>query len=218
MPQKIDMIGKKFGRLTVLAQDMERSKEACDTFYICRCDCGNIKSIRGFYIRHGKTTSCGCFRKEKLVKMSKETNSTHGKSKTRLYKIWSSMLGRCRNKNHPAYKNYGGRGIHVCAEWHEFLPFEKWAFDNGYDPSAKRGECTIDRIDTNGDYEPSNCRWTDIASQERNRRNVRKIRCTNGKIYESQTQAADEFGVKQSCIWYAMKQCKPINGFYFERI
>lgn len=89
----------------------------------------------------------------------------------RLYNVWNSMKSRCYNPNVASYKNYGGRGIEVCDEWaHNFPTFQKWAIENGYDPDAPYGECTIDRIDVNGNYEPSNCRWVSMDVQRYNKR------------------------------------------------
>ena len=84
------------------------------------------------------------------------------------------MLQRCENPNSKAFKDYGGRGIKVCQEWHEIENFCKWAYNNCYDENAERGECTIDRIDVNGNYEPSNCRWVDMKTQSNNKRNTKK--------------------------------------------
>ena len=89
-------------------------------------------------------------------------------SPTRLYKIWIGMRVRCNN---PRYKYYGGRGISVCEEWNDFMSFQKWAYENGYKDDAKRGECTLDRIDSDKNYEPSNCRWVNMKVQSNNRRN-----------------------------------------------
>ena len=88
----------------------------------------------------------------------------------RLYCVFSNMKQRCFNKNCPDYKHYGGRGITICDEWrYDFAAFYDWAIDNGYDENAKFGECTIDRIDVNGNYEPSNCRWVSMTVQNWNR-------------------------------------------------
>ena len=154
-----NIIGERFGRLVVIAESTERrNNQLC---WICRCDCGKItEPIMGGNLRSGHTKSCGC----------KKTK--HGKYNTRLYQVWHGMKKRCHCKTDQAYKNYGGRGITVCDEWkNDFSSFEKWAFANGYDETAKQGECTLDRIDVNGNYEPSNCRWVDMKTQQNNRRN-----------------------------------------------
>lgn len=96
----------------------------------------------------------------------------HGLSRTRLYYVWLAMKRRCDNKNVEQYKNYGARGISVCPQWqNDFLTFRKWALENGYDENASYGECTIDRVNVDGDYSPENCRWISTKLQQNNRRN-----------------------------------------------
>lgn len=96
---------------------------------------------------------------------------THGQSNTRLYRVWKGMRERCYSKNHIGYKFYGGRGITVCEEWkNSYETFRDWALENGYDETALFGECTLDRIDANGNYEPKNCRFVNIEKQNRNKR------------------------------------------------
>lgn len=158
-----DLTGKRFGRLVVIRRESEIGQKVR---WLCRCDCGSEKVISAYELTSGNTKSCGCLQSE-----SRHFNARkHGGRGTRLYNVWKAMRQRCNDPNHSSYPHYGGRGIRVCAEWSDYQTFSEWAFANGYDPDAPRGKCTIDRIDVNGDYEPSNCRWVDAATQNANRR------------------------------------------------
>lgn len=161
---KSDLKGKRFGRLTVIGEVGTNAHR--NVVWRCRCDCGSIVDVSTTNLVSGKTKSCGCLMRE----TAKSTQTTHGKSGSRLYIVWEGMKARCTNKNHKAYPHYGGRGITVCNEWLDFATFEKWSIDNGYDAYAKRGDCTIDRINVDGNYEPSNCRWVDMKVQANNKR------------------------------------------------
>lgn len=156
--------GDRFGRLTVIERAGASSKGYA--LWKCKCDCGNEKIVQSRYLREGGTRSCGCYSRE----VHSALCTKHGKRHTRLYQVHRAMLQRCTNPNAHEYENYGGRGIKVCDEWKDFLTFEKWAIENGYEEKA-RGKCTLDRIDTNKGYEPSNCRFVDMKHQQRNRRN-----------------------------------------------
>lgn len=153
------MLGNKYGNLVVVEE--HGKTRSGDTLYICKCDCGNLTHpISGMNLRKGHTQSCGC----------KKTK--HGQWYSRLYWVWCAMKKRCYNAKHPTFKNYGGRGITVCDEWlNSFPAFAEWAMANGYKPDARQGECTLDRIDTNGNYCPDNCRWVSMKVQQNNRRN-----------------------------------------------
>lgn len=185
MSRIVDVIGKKFGKLLVLEECKERDKNG-GKIYKCKCDCGNISYVRrGNLIAKNGTKSCGC---------SHVGHSKHGKTNTRLYNIWLGMKNRCCNPNSTSYKNWGGRGILVCKEWKEsFETFYDWAINNGY-----RDNLSIDRIDNDGNYEPSNCRWATRKEQANNTRN--NVYLTyNGKT-QTMTQWADEFGVSHETI------------------
>lgn len=161
----IDLTGKRFGRLTVIEKtSIDTSKEVC---WLCQCDCGNItKPIRSSDLRRGDAISCGCFRKEFMSK--KQT--VHGLENTRVYNIWNNMNYRCYNAKSNNYKYYGSRGITVCDEWRNSVKaFYDWAMSNGYSD-----DLTLDRIDVNGNYEPSNCRWVTMKVQNNNKRNCKK--------------------------------------------
>ena len=167
MPKALDLTGERYGNLTVIKR-VENSKNGHSN-WLCRCDCGNYTTVNSGHLRekHG-TKTCGC-----SWKKAGERTFKHGMKNTRLYYIWSSMKKRCFNENEPSYLQYGARGISICNEWKEnFKAFHDWALENGYDENAERGECTIDRIDVNGNYEPSNCRWVGMKEQSRNRRNT----------------------------------------------
>lgn len=163
MSSIIDATGMKFGRLTVIGFSHVARKRA---FWICSCECGNTVVVAGSHLRSGHTRSCGCLLKEARIKAS----TKHGLCNTRLYSVWRTMFQRTTNRKHKEYKNYGARGVHVCDEWKDFSKFAEWSFNNGYEDSL-----SIDRINFNGDYCPSNCRWATMKQQQRNRRNNRVI-------------------------------------------
>lgn len=163
MPKLIDLTGKKFGRLTVI--DRAPNSAKCETRWNCVCECGAKTTVRGKNLIQGITRSCGCIRKD-----PRPYRNTHGMSRTRLYRIWSLIKNRCENENSPAYRNYGGRGIELCEDWHSSSAFFEWALSNGYAENL-----TIDRIDNNKGYSPENCRWVDETTQGNNKRTNRYI-------------------------------------------
>lgn len=125
------------------------------------------------------------------------TGKQHGKSNTRLYRVWSGMKARCYNKNNPGYQYYGGRGIVVCEEWkNDFMCFYNWAMENGYDETAPRGQYTIERKDYDGPYSPENCCWATIQEQERNKRNTLRVKADGEEMLL--VDLAEREGVKYS--------------------
>mgnify|MGYP000827348165 FL=1 len=155
-----DPTGKRFGRLTVVKR-VENSSRGKSQF-LCKCDCGREKIIPRNAFMSGGVKSCGCLLSEK----SKIRATKHGLRFTRLYRIWCDMKSRCNAKTGKAYQLYVLRGISVCDEWkNNFQAFYNWAMSNGYSD-----ELTIDRINNDGNYEPTNCRWATYSEQNKNKR------------------------------------------------
>lgn len=149
--------GAKFGKLTVIKYNGIINKREN---YLCKCECGNFINVDGHSLKSGNTKSCGCLKIEKLLQRS----TTHNKYHTRLYSIFEGMKKRCLNKNSINYKNYGDKGITIYKEWlDDFEKFYTWAINNGYND-----DLTIDRINSNKNYEPKNCRWITQKQQCRN--------------------------------------------------
>lgn len=173
----------------------------------CVCDCGRVHSVsRSNYIR-GNTRSCGKDECEFARLLRKERRMMHDLSKTRLYHIWNGMRGRCYRPGHYTYQNYGGRGITICDEWkNDFLEFRKWALSNGYSDIL-----TIDRIDNNGNYEPSNCRWVTVSVQNANQRKRTKYEVTRRIFWEidgvvkSRKDWCKDYGLEEQTVIYRVK-------------
>ena len=194
--------GVSDSRLTVLRQEESKNQEnSSDTYWLCECNCGNHKQIivRGTDLRQGRVRSCGCLFDEYINDM--RDNSCKSE---KLYAIWCGIKGRCYVESNSSYKNYGGRGIQVCDEWkNSYSNFKNWAINNGYNENAMRGECTIERIDVNGNYCPNNCKFVTSKEQANNRRSNRLI--TINGVTKNITEWADAVGLTNDCIYARLK-------------
>lgn len=186
-----NMLGKSFGRLKVVSyKGLDESNKRA--LWKCECDCGNEVVVRKDSLKRGATKSCGCLNKE-IQNSFAEKVTTHNLSRHRIYRIWVHMRGRCFDKNNKAFKNYGGRGITVCDRWLDFKNFAEDMLPS-YEVHAKKfGEknTTIDRMNVNGHYDPSNCRWSTYKKQANNTRVQTPFVATNletGKTYTHYSQ------------------------------
>ena len=194
-----DLTGQRFGKLVAVRPTNERKHTS--VVWECRCDCGNVCLATQNMLSRGYKKSCGCM--HEYVKCK------------RLHCVWTSMLDRCRNPKSREYKNYGARGISVCDEWRHYPNFEKWAFENGYDPDAPRGKCTIDRIDVDGDYCPENCRFVDAKTQGRNKRNNRSVVGSDGSRYGAIAELVEAVGLNKRTLSRRIEHGIPIDGVVY---
>lgn len=165
-----DLTGKKFGRLTVVRRLKPEEVTTNQYNWLCKCECGNEIHASANKLKTGHTRSCGCLKSEFSIG---DATRTHGKRNTKLYGVYAGIKQRCYDSNREGYEYYGGRGIKMCDEWlgaDGFENFYQWAMAAGYDENKTQKDQSIDRIDVDGDYEPSNCRFVDAYTQVHNRR------------------------------------------------
>lgn len=198
MTPRVEMIGRRFGRLTVVALSKKRGNRG-QLKFDCVCDCGGYTTVMGEDLRRNKVVSCGCYQKE----VAKRVNKTHGgccsgqskRGYDKLYHTWQAMKDRCFNPNSAEYENYGGRGITVCDEWKDsYEVFRDFMLSIGFNPKKPIKEQTIDRIDVNGNYCPENCRLLPMKEQQYNKTNNRLI-TYNGET-KTATEWAKDLGVR----------------------
>ncbi len=188
-----NLIGERFGRLTVTAR---ASNGKCGSVrWLCVCDCGNETTVFSVSLKNGGTRSCGCLQKD----LASKAHTTHGMFRSPEYKSWASMKHRCSCKEGPHFENYVKRGITVCARWaNDFAAFYS---DMGPRPTLKH---SIDRIDNDGNYEPGNCRWATINQQHNNRRDNKHL------VFEGRrmtvTQWAKTIGINASTFEYRLSR------------
>lgn len=193
---KLDLTGQRFGKLVVIRED---GKLGQYTAWLCRCDCGNEKRVRTNTLRAGSTKSCGCG----IVEATRKRTIKYSIRNNKLYHVWYGMIDRCKNPKHKFYHRYGGRGISVCNEWENYESFAEWALRNGYSEGL-----SIDRINNDGNYEPSNCRWTTMKKQHNNTSQCR-YETING-ITKSVSEWAEEYGVKHGLVLHRLARGIPI--------
>jgi hypothetical protein len=180
-----DITSKKFNKLTVISRAENRGIHPA---WLCKCECGNLVEVTATNLKTGNTKSCGCHKVE--------LSTIHGKHGHPLYKAWQGMHQRCKNKTNREFHLYGGRGISVCERWDSFANFLN---DVGERPSGM----SLDRIDTNGNYEPDNCRWASWTQQNRNRRNNRFLSARNLTL--TVVEWAEMTGTKYATIMNRLK-------------
>ena len=204
MDKRYDLMGQRFHRLTVVGYHGKNKYN--NNVWICKCDCGEEITVASHSLLCGNTKSCGCLQKEKATKTLMSFHKTHGLSrdstgkKTRLFRIWCGIKTRCLNPNVVEYPRYGGRGISICSEWiNNYKTFYDWAISHGYSD-----QLTIERIDTNGNYEPNNCKWSTSKEQANNRRNNTLVRY-NGKT-NTLSQWAELYGMSCATLCGRLKR------------
>lgn len=214
----LDLTNQKIGRLTVLSLSDQRTPSG-KIMWLCKCDCGkeHIASadtlLRAMHGRYGGSRSCGCFSRE----YSKTGNARrkYPQKNSRLYRIWKGMKARCYCPNTESYKRwYGAKGITVCDEWrNDFAVFQEWALNNGYADNL-----SIDRIDNNGNYEPTNCRWaTDTMQAKNTKRDCKKVKILEtNEIYKSIHECARAINVPAADISaFLHGKRKQVKGLHF---
>ena len=193
--------GERFGNWVIIKQAESRNY---NTYYLCECVCGNIAEVQAGRLVNGNSKGCS---KCQLSRLHHKDIEIHNMSKTRVYEIWSAMLKRTLKTYNHNYKDYGARGITVCEEWKTFTNFYNWAINNGYQENL-----TIDRIDNNGNYEPSNCRWATKVQQANNKRDT--IRLSNSGKTKTLSEWAIYYNMNYQKAWQRYNRGLDFNAIF----
>lgn len=199
MPKFKDITGQKFTRLTTISFEKIHNGKRFRTFWICKCDCGKIVKVSSANLTNGGTKSCGCYNYDMHFKHGHSINRTV----TKEFESWCAAKSRCYRIKDKSYPLYGGRGIIMCDRW-------KNSFNNFFQDMGKcPGRMTLDRINSNGNYEPGNCKWSTHLEQSNNKRN--NIKIIHNNIIKTGAQWAREIGVSSSTIYRRFKAGLPID-------
>lgn len=192
----------KFAKLTIIKTYYKQMKTRKRKFALCKCDCGNVTEVRYDCLTNNNTKSCGCINTVDRTK----PNSV---KKHKLYRVYWRIKECCYNKNNKAYKYYGGRGIKICDEWLQYEKFLSWCLTHGYKEGLQ-----IDRIDTNGNYEPNNCRFVNSSDNNYNKRNNILVLYKDG--WKTIQYIADKEGISWNTAYYRYirKEKRPVKYIY----
>lgn len=203
MNKHIDITGQRFGRLVALSRNGNGPGRSA--LWLCICDCGAEVTTRGKFLREGSAQSCGCLRKERAAEANSARLFKHGETaggNSRTYRIWANMVSRCTNPNFDSYPYYGGRGIEVCERWRTFAHF---LADMGRAPEGM----SIERNDSDGNYEPTNCRWATKREQASNTR--RNVHLTMGAETKTMSEWSRHVGLSIGTIHSRLKRGWPVE-------
>lgn len=191
----LDLLGKKFDRLTAVEKTDKRINKHVVWKFLC--DCGNEHFAMASEVKNGRTRSCGCLVSEVVSAIRTSHGATVNYTPTPTYVVWQSMIRRCHAPAHKSFKDYGGRGIFVCERWHDF---ENFLQDMGEKPKG----LSLDRIDNNKGYSPDNCSWRSMKEQSRNKRSNRVLEMDGQK--KCLQEWADEYNIHKSCLMARLKK------------
>lgn len=202
MAARIDLTGKTFGRWSVIRESHQVKSMI---YWLCRCECGTEKTVFGADLKRGMSNSCGCLMRE----LAASRCQSHGMHSHKAYRSWIELKARCYNEKKEGFKDYGGRGIKVCPSWHDFEGFWRDMGDTWQEGLS------IDRIDTNGNYEKDNCKWSTPKEQGNNRRTNVMVKGPCGSRM-TVTQASDAYGIDRRAVYARIRYGWPEEDWFKE--